>query len=59
MRPSVAACIAGLLCHPSWAAVSPPLAKRDAQFAQGEPIDASGKGGPILGMPARRDCCVV
>ncbi|KAF2666277.1 oxalate decarboxylase [Microthyrium microscopicum] len=25
------------------------VVKRDAQFAQGEPVDATGKGGPILG----------
>jgi hypothetical protein len=29
---------------------TPFLAKRDAGFAQGEPISADGKGGPILGM---------
>lgn len=28
----------------------PNIQKRDAQFAQGEPISADGKGGPILGM---------
>jgi hypothetical protein len=28
----------------------PNLFKRDAQFVNGEPIDASGKGGPILGI---------
>jgi oxalate decarboxylase len=27
----------------------PSLNKRAAEFAQGEPIDANGKGGPILG----------
>jgi hypothetical protein len=31
----------------------PGLAKRDAQFAAGQPIDANGKGGPILGMRNR------
>lgn len=25
------------------------LNKRDAQFTNGQPIDANGKGGPILG----------
>ncbi len=51
MRGSVAAWAVGLLCHQSLTMASPhpSLAKRDAQFAQGEPIDANGKGGPILG----------
>jgi hypothetical protein len=29
---------------------APSLVKRDAGFAQGEPISADGKGGPILGI---------
>ena len=32
---------------------NPELNKRDAQFVNGQPIDANGKGGPILGTHAR------
>lgn len=28
---------------------APPVEKRDAGFADGQPISADGKGGPILG----------
>jgi hypothetical protein len=38
------------------ASALPNLKKRDAQFTQGQPISADGKGGPILGM--FHDCAV-
>jgi oxalate decarboxylase len=34
----------------AFTAALPSLNKRAAEFAQGEPIDATGKGGPILGI---------
>ncbi len=46
MRTSVAVWAVGLLCS---VAATPVIVKRDAQFTAGEPIDANGKGGPILG----------
>jgi hypothetical protein len=38
-----------LLGSAATANVLPQLDKRAAQFAQGQPIDGNGKGGPILG----------
>jgi oxalate decarboxylase len=40
---------AGLLWPAAMTNAAPMLAKRDGRFTQGEPIDANGKGAPILG----------
>jgi len=37
------------LWHSSCIGATPVLNKRDAQFSRGQPIDANGKGAPILG----------
>jgi oxalate decarboxylase len=42
--------IALLLSSSTLAVATPLIEKRDAQFLQGQPIDANGKGGPILGL---------
>jgi hypothetical protein len=42
----ISICIAG---YAAFAGAVPSLNKRAAQFDQGQPIDATGKGGPILG----------
>jgi len=42
--------IALLLSSSTLAVATPLIEKRDAQFAHGQPIDANGKGGPILGL---------
>ncbi|KXH32171.1 oxalate decarboxylase [Colletotrichum simmondsii] len=41
--------VAGLIGLVAVASASPQVAKRDAQFNIGQPIDANGKGAPILG----------
>jgi hypothetical protein len=44
------------LCFVAFATTSASIVKRagPAQFLQGQPIDATGKGAPILGMLADR-----
>ncbi|OCL07536.1 oxalate decarboxylase [Glonium stellatum] len=46
MKLNARFCTVLLLCSSGFGAV---LRKREAQFTNGQPIDANGKGGPILG----------
>ncbi len=57
-----AVCATPIAAAPKLSARSPSLTKhlrpvieKRQQFGQGEPIDANGKGGPILGVFLRND----
>ncbi len=49
MKLHTTANLAAWLLWPAALTAASPLQKRGAQFPQGQPIDANGKGGPILG----------
>ncbi|KAL1873414.1 hypothetical protein VTK73DRAFT_1005 [Phialemonium thermophilum] len=52
--PVVTTILARALCANAVPPSNINLSKRDGQFADGEPIDANGKGGPILGGTNRQ-----